>query len=297
MLMITYSAYSTSPTQKQSFYSNTNDNAIIFEFTAINVSNRFAALPSFDSEISLGFENVNAIATIPISASTLDRLFYFEGYGYGNDTTSIIPVMYGINTSYKFNIPYSNASLTYGAINATEYPPLKADYVNYLAYAITGGYNLASIFSNEAALIQEVTNMNTSFNNKINESLTTINTTFSTPTSKVVNINNASIFFDNVENESIYIKGCKRLLDGLLSIPSTMRGENFFTNIEAQTGEPINANASTTLSSYYYIKFFPGDILSVVLNYVPYNGNATSITGLGDNLVYTRSYKILLKCT
>ena len=294
MLMITYSAYSTSPTQQQSFYTNDLD-GIIFEFTAINVSNRFAALPAFQNTPIVGFENVSAIATISVSANKLDRLFYFEGYGYGNDTTSVIPVMYGINTSYKFDLSYSNASLTYGAINTTGFPPLKSDYVNYLAYAITGGYNLASIFSNEALLIDEVSNMNTSFNNKINESLSNMSKDFSRTTSKIIDINNASVFFDNVENNSIYIQGCKRLLDGLLSVPDSVRGEKFFTNIESQTGEPINANASSTLSSYYYIKFFPGDILSIVLKYVPYNGNASSI--IGDNLVYTRSYKILLKCT
>ena len=292
----TYLNYSTTPTPQQSFY--TNDlNGIIFEFTAINVSNRFATLPTFENTPIIGFSNVSAIATIPITASKLDRLFYFEGYNYGNDTTSVIPVMYGINTSYKFDLSYSDASLTYGAINTTGFPPLKSDYVNYLAYAITGGYNLASIFSNEALLLQEVSNMNTSFNNKINESVSTINKNFSTLTSKIININNTSVFFDNVENNSIYIQGCKRLLDGLLSVPSSVRGENFFTNIESQTGEEINVNASTTLSSYYYIKFFPGDILSIVLNYVPFNGDATAITGLGNNLVYTRSYKILLKCT
>ncbi len=294
MLMITYSAYSTSPTPQQSFYTNDLD-GIIFEFTAINVSNRFATLPSFENVPIIGFSDVSAIATISISANKLDRLFYFEGYGYGNDTNSVIPVMYGINTSYNFDLSYSNASLTYGAINNTIPPPLKADYVNYLAYAITGGYNLASIFSNEALLINEVSNMNTSFNNKINESISNISQVFTTETSKIIDINNTSVFFDNVENNSIYIQGCKRLLDGLLSIPSSVRGEKFFTNIESQTGEEINANASSTLSSYYYIKFFPGDILSIVLNYVPFNGNASSI--IGDNLVYTRSYKILLKCT
>jgi hypothetical protein len=294
MLMMTYSAYSTSPTQQQSFYRNDLD-GIIFEFTAINVSNRFATLPTFENIPIDGFKNVSAIATIPINASTLDRLFYFEGYGYGNDTANIIPVMYGINTSYKFDLSYSDASLTYGAINNSGYPPLKSDYVNYLAYAITGGYNLASIFSNEALLLQEVKNMNTSFNNKINESVSNLSKNFTTETSKIVNINNASVFFDNVDNNSIYVQGCKILLDGLLSIPSSVRGEKFFTNIESQTSEPINANASSTLSSYYYIKFYPGDILSIVLNYVPYNGNASSI--IGDNLVYTRSYKILLNCT
>lgn len=290
----TYSAYSTTPSQQQSFY--TNDlGGIIFEFTAINVSNKFLTLPSFENVSIGGFSDVSAIAMIPINASALDRLFYFEGQNYGNDTTTMIPVMYGINASYKFNVSYSDASLTYGAINTIGPPPLKADYVNYLAYAITGGYNLASIFSNEALLLQGVTNMNASFNNTINDSLSNINRNFSTTNTKIENINNENIFFDNVENNSIYIQESKRLLDGLLSIPSSVRGEKFFTDIENQSNQDINANAPNRLTSYYYIKFHPGDILSIVLNYIPYNGNASSI--IGDNLVYTRSYKILLKCT
>jgi hypothetical protein len=290
----TYSAYSTSPTRKQSFY--TNDlGGIIFEFTAINVSNQFLTLPTFENVPILGFSDVSAIATIPITASALDRLFYFKGQNYGNDTTTIIPVMYGINVSYKFNVSFSDASLTYGAINTIGPPPLKADYVNYLAYAITGGYNVASIFSNEDKLLDGVTNMNASFNNTINDSISNINTNFSTINTKIEIINNENIFFDNVENNSIFIQSSKKLLDGLLSIPSSVRGEKFFTDIEIQSNQDINADATNSLSSYYYIKFYPGDILSIVLNYIPYNGNASSI--IGDNLVYTRSYKILLKCT
>lgn len=288
----TYSSYSTTPTQQQSFYRNDLD-GIIFEFTAINVSNQFLNLPTFENIPIDGFTNVSAIASIPIEATKLSNLFYFEGQNYGNNTT-IIPVNYGINTSYKFNVSYSNASLTYGAINTLGQPPVKSDYVNYLAYAITGGYNLANIFSNEDILIQGVTNMDTSFNNTINDSVSSINTNFSTLTSKIINITNTSVFFDTAANNSIYIQGCKLLLDGLLSIPNTVRGEKFFTNIEAQTGELINVNASSTSTSYYYIKFFPGDVVSIVLKYIPYNGNASSI--IGDNLVYTRSYKILLKC-
>lgn len=288
----TYSSYSTSPTQQQSFYRNDLD-GIIFEFTAINVSNQFLNLPTFENIPTFGFTNVSAIASIPIEATKLSNLFYFEGQDYGNSTT-IIPVKYGINMSYKFNVSYSNASLTYGAINTLGQPPVKTDYVNYLAYAITGGYNLANIFSNESELLQGVTNMDTSFNNTINDSVSSINKNFSTLSSKILNITNNSVFFDTAANNSTYIQGCKLLLDGLLSIPNTVRGEKFFTNIEGQNGEQINANASSSLTSYYYIKFFPGDVVSIVLKYIPYNGNASSI--IGDNLVYTRSYKILLKC-
>ena len=289
----TYSIYSTTPTQQQSFYNRNDDNGIIFEFTAINVSNQFLNLPTFENQIIDGFTNVSAIASISIEASKLSNLFYFEGQNYGNNTT-IIPVMYGINTSYKFELSYSNASLTYGAINSLGQPPLKSDYVNYLAYAITGGYNFANIFSNEDELIQGVTNMDASFNNTINDSVTSINTKFSTITSKILNITNTSVFFDTAANNSLYIQGCKLLLDGLLSIPNTVRGERFFTDIEAQNNELINANAESTSTSYYYIKFFPGDVVSIVLKYIPTNGNATSI--IGNNPVYTRSYKILLNC-
>jgi len=287
-----YASYSTNPTQQNSFYKNDLD-GIIFEFTAINVSNQFMNLPTFENQTIEGFSNVSAIASITIEASTLSNLFYFEGRNYGNDTT-IIPVMYGINTNYKFDVTYSNASLTYGAINTLRDAPIKSDYVNYLAYAITGGYNLANIFANESELLEEVINMDTRFNNTINDSISNINENFSTVTSKIIDISNTSVFFDNAGNDSIYIKGCKLLLDGLLSIPDSVRGESFFTNIEYQNNESINENAISSASSYYYIKFVPGDIISIVLNYIPYNGNASSI--IGDNLVYTRSYKILLKC-
>jgi len=287
----TYSSYSTNPNQQQSFY--TNDlNGIIFEFTAINVSNTYLTLPTFENTSISGFNNVSAIAMIPVQASSLNNLFYFEGYDLSTNT--VIPAMYGINTSYRFNTPFSDASLTYGAINTTGAATLKSDYVNYLAYAITGGYNLADIFSNETSLINGVVSMDTSFNNTINTSIASINKNFSTVTSKVVNLNNCSVFFDNLTNNSIYVQGSKALLDGLLSIASTARGQQFLTDIANQNASVINTNATTSLTSYYNIQFHAGDIVSIVLNYIPYNGNASSI--IGTNLVYTRSYKILLKC-
>lgn len=292
MLMITYSAYSTSPTQKQNFYTTEVD-SIIFEFTAINVSNTFLTLPSFENASISGFNNVSAIASIPIETSKLNNLFYFKGYDLS--TNDISETMYGINASYTFNGSYSDASLTYGAINTFSAPTLKSDYVNYLAYAITGGYNLAVIFANESSLLQGVTNMDTSFNQTINESISNIATNFSTLTSEIVIINDAPIFFDRDTNQSLYIQSCKGLLDGLLSISNTPRGQQFLTDIANQNTNPINSDAFTSLTSYYYIPFRPGDLISIVLNYIPYNGNASSI--LGTNLVYTRSYKIMLNCT
>jgi hypothetical protein len=295
--MSTYSQYSQNLGQTFSFYSPPDISGIIFEFTAINVSSKTDVAPSFEYNAAVGYKNVSAIAMINVPASSLNNLFYFQGYDFAANST-IKPESYGINASFKFNYTYSNASLTYGAINKAPNvtPELKADYVNYLAYAITGGYSLANIFSNELSLLQGVVNMDTSFNNLINASISDL-VNITTATSQVININNASVFFDVGSNQSIYIQSTKALLEGFLSIADTARGELFYTDIQNQALLPINANASVApFVGYYTIPFREGDILSIRLVYVPFNGNASPIVGLGDNLLYNRSYKIMLRC-
>ena len=294
---IPYSTYITTPTQQLAF-SNNNNNNIIFEFTAINIENQFSTLPLFETYQDSGFTDVSAIALYRIPASTLDELFYFEGNFL--TTGQISPLYYGINTSYKFDYIYSNASLTYGAINNKNIPIVKADYVNYLAYAITGGYNLADIFDNQQALLNEVSSMDTRFNNIINTTISNININSSSPgTTKIIDINNGSVFFDtepldNGPRYSSYIDSCRTLVNGLLSITNTSRGMQFLNDISSQNASDINYNASTDLTSYYYVRFHAGDIVSLVLKYVPYSGNGEPI--IGSNRVYTRPYKILLLC-
>ena len=100
-------------------------------------------------------------------------------------------------------------------------------------------------------------------------------------------LNNKSVFFDTQYNPSPYTQGCKALLDGLLSISSTPRGIQFLADVKEQS----NLNPTNPI---YYIKFHPGDVLSLLIKYIPYNGNGESI--IGSNLVYTRSYKIMLVC-
>lgn len=296
-----YSNYATNPTP-QYVFSNNNSNGIIFEFTAINIVDQFDTLPRFETYRENGFPNVSAIALYRVPSATLDELFYFEGNFL--TTGDITPLYYGINTSYRFNHSYSNASLTYGAINTTEIPIIKADYVNYLAYAITGGYNLADIFDNQQDLLNEVATMDSRFNDKINTTISNMSATSTVPgVTKIININNGSVFFDteppgptgeNVSRNSSYIDSCRTLVNGLLSITNTSRGMQFLNDISDQNISDINANASTTLTSYYYVKFHQGDIVSLVLNYVPYSGNGQSI--IGTNPVYTRPYKIMLLC-
>ena len=298
-----YATYFTRPQQGPAFM-NDNSNNIIFEFTAINIGNQYSTLPLFETYREPGFPNVSAIALHRINASKLDQLFYFEGNFLS--TGEISPLYYGINTSYKFDYNYSNASLTFGAINTTGIPIVKADYVNYLAYAITGGYNLADIFDNQQDLLDEVQRMDGSFNRIINSTISNMSTSATVPgVTKIIDINNGSVFFDiepgavgntgvNESRNSSYIDSCRTLVNGLLSITNTPRGMLFLNDISGQNLSNINVNASNSLTSYYYVKFHPGDIVSLVLKYIPYSGNGQPI--IGSNPVYTRPYKIMLLC-
>jgi hypothetical protein len=286
----TYSAYSSTNVSQPVFM--TDNNNIIFEFTAINVSNQYAVLPTFDNVSVYGFPNVSAVARFNVSATSLNELFYFQGTA---DQT--IPLRYGMNTSFRFNFSYSNSSVTFGAINNTDSTPLlKTDYVNYIASAITGGYNLADVFANEQALYTGVANMDASFNTNINNTISKLNVSFNTSTSESININNGSVFLDTFNSNSSHIQSIKKLIDGLLSINTTTRGQQFLQDIAEQNTSAINisSNLSTSLKSYYYVRFRAGDIVSIVLNYVPYAGNGNPI--IGYNPLYTRAYKIMLLC-
>jgi len=294
---ITYSSYSTTTSATYQFYTN-DASGIIFEFTAINVSNKFDVLPTFEkSTLTDGFGAVNAVARIDVDASTLSNLFYFQGYNLSTSTTPL-PVYYGINKNYTFNETYSNASVLTGYIDASpaNAPKLKQDYVNYLAYAITGGYSLATIFANEAELMAGVATLDSSFNTNMNASISTVTNYGYTNFSKTVTVGGTPVFFDTSDNSSPLIKGCKVLVDGLLSIAGTTRGQTFLSDIQAQDNISPNDTSADTLISYYNVSFHRGDILSVLLNYQPYNstnGASTAIPNLGTNQVSTRSYKIM----
>lgn len=288
--MLRYSEYTQILSSTDSFYSPADISGIIFEFTAINQSSIF----NLNTSVATTFPdyiNVSAIAAINVSASSLNNLFYFETAD-NNPTDLINPIKYGINTSYKMNVSYSNSQLVYGAINnASVENILKRDYVNYLAYAITGGYNYGYIFKNQSELISNVTNMDNSFNQIINNSISTIQNNYVNPT--IININNNSIYLDVSSNQSPYVQSCKKLVDGLLSISNSSRGTQFSNDISEQKTIAMNTYGPPFIH-YYSILFYPGDIISLKLTYNPYNGNASSI--IGSNLVYDRSYKIMLMC-
>jgi hypothetical protein len=283
------------------FYQNTDTDSIIFEFTAVNINASLQVYPLFETLTTVGFSNVSAVSQIDISSAGLSKLFFFEGT---NDV--ITPLRYGINTGFNFNFSYSSSIIKSGSINTNGSQKLSNDYVRYLANAITGGYNLADIFSNETLLISGVDSMNTSFNNILNKSLVDLsNSSTSTSSLDTIYTDASYIIYSDICSNSMntYLTSTKQLLDGLLSISNTPRGQQFIQDISSQYNSINVSNVSTNVStSYYYIPFRHNDKLSIVLNYVPLygNGNAyqplTETTSVGINPIYTRSYKVILNC-
>lgn len=304
MTTITNSNYLSLINSTSAFYQNIDNNGIIFEFTAVNINASLQVYPLFETLTTVGFTNVSAVSQIDISSSRLSKLFFFEGT---NDVATAL--RYGINTGFNFNFSYSSSIIKSGSINTNGSQKLDNDYVRYLANAITGGYNLADIFSNETLLISGVDSMDTSFNNILNNSLVDLSnsvtgTTATSTVDKIYTDASYIIYSDICSNiMNTYLTSTKQLLDGLLSISNTSRGQQFIQDISSQYNSINVSNVSTNVSTtYYYIPFRNNDKLSIVLNYVPLygNGNAytplTSTTSVGINPIYTRSYKVILNC-
>lgn len=286
--------------QNENFYTTT-DASFVFEFVPMNVSVNYGVLPVFQPYTEAdgldGFIDVSATAYINASAINFSRLFTFES----NDTTFVNypnqDISYGIdNVSTLFNISFSQALVKNGWANAASQflnnTSVDQDYIRYTAKAITGGYALADIFQNEEQLIKGVDDMDPSFNLLLNTNISTHYFNFSDK-------HGMGRYPDASNNP--YVRSCKHLLDGLLANASTPRGTKFLDDLEEQSNSSTTffPNFSGDGNRKYYIIFHPGDVLAVRLEYVPKNGNDTAAGDvgnlLGDNKLYTRSYKMFIQ--
>lgn len=233
---------------------------IVFEFTAAKANETYTSEPVIPD--SVGFQDVSAIAIYNISPYLLNNLFYFQLSGPLNiNTIQNEVIKYGINTSYLFDISFSQSILSY--TNFTTNTTIARDYVTYLAYALIGSTNI-NVFSNKLQLLQSVVNLDTGFNNTINQKIA-----FS-------GINQTNPFLsDDLSNP--FIHSAKQLVTGLLTIATDTRREIFYNDL-------INQSQNNS-ENIYWVKFHTGDIMSLLINYV-----------FNYKQINERSYKILLKC-
>ena len=158
-----------------------------------------------------------------------------------------------------------------------------------MGYTLFNTTNLADVFSNQLDLVYGVINMDASFNN-------TINTDISNVTGSGTNYttyNGNKLYLDTSNNQTLYpnsyVLSCKSLLDGLMSIGGTTRGQNFLLDLSNQIlSDPNDVN-----NGYYYIPFRVGDMLSLKLTY-KFGPNISGLPFIDS--IGNRSYKIVLKC-
>lgn len=249
----------------QKAFLNTNT-GIIFEFTAARASQTYTTTPIIND--NLGFGDVSAIAVCDISCSLLDKLFYFQlssplsPFKIGSMAPSISK--YGINTGYKFNILFSNALTSYSNFTLNE--PIKLDYVSYLAYSLIGTTYI-NVFTNAPQLVETVTNMDVGFNNTINQNIA------------YFGINNPNPFL-STDTDNPFVHSTKQLVTGMFNIATPSRRQVFYNDLVYQSWNQTQFREP----NIYWVRFHPGDKLSVLINYI-------STSGLNP-----RSYKIILNC-
>jgi hypothetical protein len=130
--------------------------------------------------------------------------------------------------------------------------------------------------------------MDTSFNSIINNGISSVSQGFPTTI-----VGGANIFYAPPTSTSPYIQGCASLVNGLFSSIGSSnelvaeRGRKFLSDL-------IGQDQPAGILSNFKVVFHPGDILSILINFTPYNGDGNPI--IGSNPVYKRSYKVMLIC-
>jgi len=216
---------------------------------------------------NIGFGDVSAVATYDIQSSVLNKLFYFQLDQPYDASENMNIINYGINTSFKFNIGFSQSTVT-----ATDYVidnAVSTDYIRYLVYTIMsviGKTTDINVFNNSAQLSQGLINLDKNFNNNINERLQ-------------ANIPNVSTIFLSNDTTNPFIKSSQELVTEMLTLAPPERLKVFQKDLIKQT-----TDYNQDLSNTYWVPFHSGDQISVLINYI------------ANYRINPRNYKIILNC-
>uniref|UniRef100_A0A6C0KZK8 Uncharacterized protein n=1 Tax=viral metagenome TaxID=1070528 RepID=A0A6C0KZK8_9ZZZZ len=259
------------------------------------------AIATFQSD---AFADVSAVATIDVPVADFNNLFFITVDSSDIDDTSANDVIFSIDASYTnpFNanpaavgspIQFSNAIVQAGNVNVRYTDQvLKKDVVRHIAKAVTGGYAVADIFSNEAPLLQDVVDRDVEIHTQLSDAMVAIQSN-TTP----VTVGQISGIADADQKRFYQIAhtlfGITINDEGAGGRQQTLYADLSNASVDA-SGNPIN-QTSVTIP----LKFVAGDAIALRISYNPKSspvggGNANG-GGMGDNPISNRSYKILLQ--
>jgi len=285
-------------------------NGYVFDLFQADVS--LSVDPSFAAALlpSGGFTGVDAVATFDASAEVFNNLFFItvDSSDISDDNnTDVIFSIDGNSLIYPFvekvggvdtSMSFSNASVKYGAVNSQYIDQsLKKDMVRHIAKSVTGGYAVADIFSNESDLLADVEGRDASLHDVLHNSIDTLKNVSSGYT--VDQINSTTI----TDADQLRFFQVAQALYGI-NVNDTGTGgrqESLYADLSANSVDSSTGEAKATVT--VPIKFKIGDAIALRIQYDPNsgpvggdtNGDGIGLGGMGNNLITSRSYKILIR--
>lgn len=136
-------------------------------------------LPEQEEQRLVGHAKANAT----VSLATLKEVFKYtsDGTDIGQDSseTEGSDVIFHMDSTKWVNIPFSGANVLVNQIGPNNVngraPTISYDIVRWEAYNIFNHWSAVDMFSNEAALAQDVVNQDTEFNNQLKDGMNTYN--------------------------------------------------------------------------------------------------------------------------
>ena len=282
----------------------------VFEIGEFDISHALTIDPSFERIIRqmdvLG--DCSAAAVIDVSASQFNGLLAFKTDSADLDNEDATDVSFGIGTDAVTNavfadISFSESIVHSGNINSsyTDTQHVKFDYVRDTAKQITGGYNSADIFANEAELVNNVATLDASFIESLQGAVVDNSNVF---LSKVDASNSTNTLIQAAQNLftlNLNDDNNTRKCDfsdlgenGVNDLVTNDGNESDSTNLSMRKGMLLevghNSGGATNSPVECPLRFAKGDKIAIKLTYHP---NQTTFTPNGVALS-ARSYKVYL---
>jgi hypothetical protein len=288
----------------------------VFEIGEFDISHSLTIDPSFERIIKqlavLG--DCSAAAVIDVSASQFNGLLSFKTDSADLSNADATDVSFGVGSSAVDNAVFDNIafseSVVYsGNINSsyTDTQHVKYDYVRDTAKQITGGYNSADIFSNEAELVQNVVTLDASFIESLQQAVFDNSSVYLDKVSASTSDNSLILAAQNLFTLNLNDDNNTRKAD-FSDVSGSTNGDYTFEGsalTAVETGDSVeeltmrvgmlaevglNSGGATNEPVECPLRFAKGDKIAIKLTYHP---NQTSFAANGVAL-YARSYKVYL---
>ena len=283
---------------------DTDASGYVFELGALDISDAITVDPSF-AELMAGLSGIatacdgvveldaslvdfQGLFSIQIDSDDVDDVsstdVKFRINGPGDDTYNDISSGDGsLNVGDFFagrTYNFSNAIVKNGMINTTySNQHIKYDFIRHIAKEITGGYNSADIFSNEAALVTAVGSLDSDLNTTLNSTINDISNT-GWKDKDYSGSTGAHLMYHAAQN-------LFKLNLQVGNAATTTRMGQLLDDISGASNK-VGANAS---SINVPLRFSSGDRLAIRIVYHPASATfASNSASISD-----RSYKVFLK--